>query len=118
LPPAASPPTQFPHLHAGANGALPSKEGLSRTAPGLPDTGLPPSIVANGWRAQAKTSVEGTSDARYRSAAVHCEVKLAEALSKVPEQELKPDEDHARPDKFRTAVCFELMARRCRLTPG
>mmetsp|Transcript_8270 Transcript_8270/g.20901 ORF Transcript_8270/g.20901 Transcript_8270/m.20901 type:complete len:751 (+) Transcript_8270:338-2590(+) len=103
---------KLPHL--GAAGLLPTKEGLSRTAPGV-DNGLSSSIVTNNWKSQAKTSVEGSTDAKYRSAAVHCEVKLAEALSKAPEQEIKPDEDHVRPERFRTAVCIELMGELCEM---
>lgn len=79
------------------------------------ETGLPPSIVTNTWKSQAKASVEGTTDARYRSAALQCEVKLAEALSKAPEQEIHPNEDHVRPQHFRTAVCVELMGELCEL---
>jgi hypothetical protein len=79
------------------------------------ETGLPPSIVTNTWKSQAKASVEGTTDARYRSAALQCEVKLAEALCKAPERETKPNEDHVRPEQFRTAVCMELMGELCEM---
>ena len=78
------------------------------------ETGLPPSIVTNTWKSQAKASVEGTTDARYRSAALQCEVKLAEALSKAPEQELSPN-DEVRPQHLRTAVCIELMGELCEM---
>ena len=71
--------------------------------------------MTNNWKSQAKASVEGTSETRYRSAAVQVEVKLAEALSRAPEQEIRPNEDHARPDRFRTAVCIEILGELCDL---
>lgn len=89
----------------------------SRTAPGVETglTGLPPSILTNTWKSKAKASFEGTTDTKYRSAALQCEVKLAEALSKAPEQEIRPNEDHVRPQQFRTAVCIELMGELCEM---
>ena len=42
--------------------------------------GLPPGVTTNDWRAQAKRSVNGMREEKYRSAALRIEVKLAEAL--------------------------------------
>ena len=71
--------------------------------------------MTNTWKSQAKASVEGTTDARYRSAALQCEVKLAEALSKAPEQDIEPKEGGVRPQHFRTAVCIELLGELCEM---
>ena len=71
--------------------------------------------MTNSWRSQAKASVEGTTDARYRSAAVYCEVKLAEALSKAPQVEESLDGEHPKPQGFRSAVCMELLGELCEL---
>ena len=52
---------------------------------------------------------------KYRSAALRIEVKLAEALGRAPPKEARALERNPRPDKFRTAVCMELMGDLCEL---
>ena len=77
--------------------------------------GLPPGVTTNDWRAQAKRSVNGMREEKYRSAALRIEVKLAEALGRAPPKEARALERNPRPDKFRTAVCMELMGDLCEL---
>lgn len=77
--------------------------------------GLPPGVTTNDWRAQAKHSVDGMREEKYRSAALRIEVKLAEALGRAPPKEARALERNPRPDKFRTAVCMELMGDLCEL---
>lgn len=74
---------------------------------------LPPDIRRNDWRAQAKSSVDGVRDEKYRSNALRIEVKLAEVLALTPPGEPRALEDHPGPDKFRTAACMELLGDLC-----
>jgi hypothetical protein len=74
---------------------------------------LPPDVRRNDWKAQAKSSVDGVRDEKYRSNALRIEVKLAEVLARTPPGEPRALEDHPRPDKFRTAACMELLGDLC-----
>ena len=74
---------------------------------------LPPDVRRNDWRAQAKSSVDGVRDQKYRSNALRIEVKLAELLARTPPGEPRALEDHPQPDRFRTAACMELLGDLC-----
>ena len=67
---------------------------------------LPPDVRRNDWRAQAKSSVDGVRDQKYRSNALRIEVKLAELLARTPPGEPRALEDHPQPDRFRTCLLY------------
>eukprot|EP00232_Nephroselmis_pyriformis_P008884 CAMPEP_0182890816 /NCGR_PEP_ID=MMETSP0034_2-20130328/22883_1 /TAXON_ID=156128 /ORGANISM="Nephroselmis pyriformis, Strain CCMP717" /LENGTH=447 /DNA_ID=CAMNT_0025024391 /DNA_START=258 /DNA_END=1597 /DNA_ORIENTATION=- len=97
---------------------LPSAQGLSATAPaaerGYPGAAVPSlsgAISAMTWQAQASESTKQAATEKYRSAAVYCEVKLAEALGRGP----RSSRTNKGPDRFRTAVCAQIFTEMCDL---
>ncbi|KAK3240519.1 hypothetical protein CYMTET_49645 [Cymbomonas tetramitiformis] len=98
--------------------AMPSdhfSDRLNRTAPQLWSNNLPPSIRPQNWTAQGAVAVEGMASGKYRSAAIHCEVKLAEALAKASKGKHKDEHNLTKPNGFRTAVCMQMFNELCDL---
>ena len=76
--------------------------------------GLPPGVTTNDWRAQAKRSVNGMRE--ENTAPRRCESKSSwqrRWAGRRPRR--RALERNPRPDKFRTAVCMELMGDLCEL---
>lgn len=70
---------------------------------------LPSSISSVSWESQAKASVAGLKDTKFRSPALSLEVKLLEALGRGRTPAAGSDEDAALPNALKAAVCLELL---------